>query len=158
MHFNVKYIVAFLVVILLVHQESTAQLFGRRNYKARQESLDRTVAVKMIRGNYLASEEHVRRFQTEAKAAAQMSHPNIVPIHDLDVHKGQPFFTMDYIDGPSLEGLCAEGRITLRQAAEVIEKGAGAISPRGEQYTANNIRHIFFFLTSLKFQDSWITT
>ncbi len=71
-------------------------------YKARQTTLDRTVAIKMILGSHLESSEHLRRFQEEAKAAARLRHPNIVHIHEVGQLHGRHFFAMELIEGISL--------------------------------------------------------
>jgi eukaryotic-like serine/threonine-protein kinase len=71
-------------------------------YMARQEELDRLVAVKMILSSNLASPDQVRRFQVEARAAAKLRHSHIVPIHEVGQCNGQDYFTMEYIDGQSL--------------------------------------------------------
>ena len=63
-------------------------------YRARQNSLGRLVALKMIRGGQLASAEDVARFHTEASAAANLSHPAIVPIYEIGEINGQHFFSM----------------------------------------------------------------
>src|SRR5437867_1367712 len=78
-------------------------------YKARQVSLNRTVAVKMIRAGQFASDNEVRRFHTEAEAAANLQHPNIVAIHEVGEHDGQHYFSMDFIAGQNLAQL-AEGK------------------------------------------------
>ncbi|MEM7012505.1 MAG: WD40 repeat domain-containing serine/threonine protein kinase [Verrucomicrobiota bacterium] len=71
-------------------------------YRARQVSLDRPVALKMIRESVLASADDIARFQAEAEAAANLSHPNLVPIHEVGLESGQHFFSMKLIEGGTL--------------------------------------------------------
>lgn len=96
-------------------------------YLAREHKLRRTVALKVLRAGEGASDEDLHRFLREAEAAASLAHPNIVPIHELDVNEGTPFFTMDYIEGPSLEMLIGEGQLTIRRSVEILEEVALAI-------------------------------
>ena len=77
-------------------------------YKAHQKSLGRTVAVKMLLGGPFANEEFVTRFRGEASAAAALLHPNIVAIHEVGCEEGNHYFSMDYIEGPSLADLVRE--------------------------------------------------
>lgn len=72
-------------------------------YRARQVSLDRVVAIKMILAGNFASPRDVRRFQVEAKAAANLTHPAIVPIFEIGEHQGHHFFSMGFVEGQSVQ-------------------------------------------------------
>lgn len=96
-------------------------------YKARQRRLNRTVALKMILSGSLASESDVRRFYTEAEAAAALDHSGIVSIHEIGEHQGQHFYSMAYIDGQSLHAKLKQGPLPIQQAAELIRQVAEAV-------------------------------
>src|SRR5262249_60023491 len=74
-------------------------------YKARQISLNRMVALKMLLPGGPAAQEMLARFRNETEALARLHHPNIVPIYDVGECGGRPYFTMEYVAGPSLAAL-----------------------------------------------------
>ncbi len=104
-------------------------------YKARQISLNRTVAVKMILAGRLADTEDVRRFRAEAEAAANLRHPNIIAIHDVGAWQGQPFFSMDYIDGKSLAEMVRASPLPAKRAARYAQAIASAVHYAHERGT-----------------------
>ena len=71
-------------------------------YRARQISLNRPVAVKMIRAGLWASDAEVRRFRNEAESVANLDHPGIVPIYEVGQHAGQHYFSMKLVEGADL--------------------------------------------------------
>lgn len=99
-------------------------------YKARQISLNRLVALKMILAGQLASEAQVRRFRVEAEAASQLTHPNIVRIFEVGFQENRHYFCMEYIEGRSLAQLDADAfwRIdTGKELALLMAKLARAV-------------------------------
>jgi tRNA A-37 threonylcarbamoyl transferase component Bud32 len=97
-------------------------------WKARQSSLNRTVAVKMILAGKLAGEAEVQRFRREAEAAANLQHPNIVAIHEVGEHDGQHYYSMDYVAGRDLGALVREnGPFPPARAAECLQTIAEAV-------------------------------
>jgi Protein kinase domain len=91
-------------------------------FLARQVSLNRRVALKMILAGQLADAMDIKRFHTEAEAAANLDHPGIVPIYEVGEHEGQHYFSMGYIEGESLSQQLADGPLPSREAAELIRR------------------------------------
>ncbi len=103
-------------------------------YRARQISLQREVAVKMILRGVLASAADLDRFRAEAEAAAQLDHPAIVPVYEVGQYDGLPYFSMRYIPGETLADRLARGPMPPREAARIlaiVARGIHAAHQRG---------------------------
>jgi WD40 repeat protein/tRNA A-37 threonylcarbamoyl transferase component Bud32 len=96
-------------------------------YKARQKSLNRIVALKMILAGQLASTAEIQRFRTEAENAAALDHPNIVPIYDVGERRGQHFYTMKLIEGGNLANHMTERLHDPRGSAQLVTTIARAV-------------------------------
>jgi len=96
-------------------------------YRARHLKLERVVAVKMILAGQFASKQIIQRFRGEVTAAALLQHPNIVAIHDVGIHDGQHYFSMDYVEGQSLSQLVGNRPLPSAKAARYVKLVAEAI-------------------------------
>src|SRR5262245_9582715 len=96
-------------------------------YKARQTSLNRIVAIKMILAGHFASKQIAQRFKGEAVAAGTLQHPNIVAIHEIGTHEGQHFFSMDYVEGQNLAQLVGNRPLSPQSAVRYVKLIAEAI-------------------------------
>jgi serine/threonine protein kinase/tetratricopeptide (TPR) repeat protein len=97
-------------------------------YRARQKSLNRIVALKVIGLAHWATEAHVKRFRLEAEAAASLNHPCIVPIYEVGERDGACYFSMGLVEGGQLDAVAKREPIPLRHAAELIAKLARTVS------------------------------
>ena len=91
-----------------------------RIYKARQKSLDRDVAIKVLSSELGSDSDIVRRFDRESKTIASLSHPNIVHIIDRGKIDNQYYFVMEHIDGTSFKEILVSNEYTVRQKLEII--------------------------------------
>ena len=96
-------------------------------YRARQMSLNRIVAVKMIRAGRLATAADVRRFRSEAEATANLDHPHIVPLYEVGEYEGQHYFSMRFVEGGSLAQRIESERLSAGDAARLLAKVARAV-------------------------------
>ena len=107
-------------------------------YKAREQPLERFVALKMILAGELATEEQLARFRREAEAAARLRHPLIVPVYTVGelpdpVGRLQPFFSMMYVDGTTLAQRLSQGPLPSREAAALLLRVCRAVAAAHKQ-------------------------
>ncbi|MDA1049492.1 MAG: serine/threonine-protein kinase [Planctomycetota bacterium] len=102
-------------------------------YRARQKSADRLVALKVIRREQLlglptdTQNKDMERFRTEAQATASLEHDNIVTVYDVGEVDGQRYYSMRYVDGPSLAEMLSNGPLEQRRAARYTQAAASAL-------------------------------
>ncbi len=96
-------------------------------FRARQKSLNRIVALKVIGLGHWATEAHLKRFRLEAEAAASLEHPGIVPIHEVGERDGSCYFSMKFVEGGQLDEVFRRAPMSIRQAAELIWKVARTV-------------------------------
>ena len=96
-------------------------------YRARQVSLNRPVALKMLLGGAFALPDELRRFRNEAEAVANLDHPGIVPIYEVGEHLGQSYFSMKLVEGGSLAQRLGEFAGDPRRSAALVAATARAV-------------------------------
>jgi serine/threonine-protein kinase len=89
-------------------------------WRAREVARDRMVALKRLVGGLASTPQDIERFRVESEAAGQLAHPHIVPVFQVGKWDGQPYFTMQYIEGTTLAQKLAEGPIPAREAARLL--------------------------------------
>ncbi|GER78274.1 MAG: serine/threonine protein kinase [Anaerolineae bacterium CFX3] len=97
-------------------------------YRARDLMLERSVAIKILRSDYSSDEEFQERFRQEARAAANLAHPNIVTVHDFGLESGQLFIVMEYVPGADLKTLLRKrGRFSVDEAIPLMVQACAGI-------------------------------
>jgi serine/threonine protein kinase/Tfp pilus assembly protein PilF len=96
-------------------------------YRARQKSLNRTVALKVIGLGHWATDAHLKRFRREAEAAASLDHSGIVPIYEVGERDGSCYFSMKLIEGGQLDAVVTHEPMPIRRAVELIAKVARTV-------------------------------
>jgi len=96
-------------------------------YRARQKSLNRVVALKVIGLGHWATEAHLKRFRREAEAAASLDHSGIVPIYEVGERDGSCYFSMKLVEGGQLDELIKREPMPIRRAVELIAKVARTV-------------------------------
>jgi predicted Ser/Thr protein kinase len=102
-------------------------------YRARDAKLNRDVAIKVLPGAFAADTERLRRFEQEARTLAALSHPNILTIHDLGIHQGEPFLVMELLEGETLRERLGGKALPTRKAAEIALQMAHGLAAAHEK-------------------------
>src|SRR5215510_4818341 len=120
-----------------------------RVYEASDPVINRRVAIKTISERVLDSSETRGRFLREAQAAGQLSHPNLITIHDVGEHDGLPFLVMEYLEGHELTGLIAKGALTLDEKLRLmIDAGQGLAYAHAKGLVHRDIKPANIFVTT----------
>jgi serine/threonine protein kinase/tetratricopeptide (TPR) repeat protein len=128
-------------------------------YKARDRRLQRLVALKMVLAGAHAGAVGLARFRAEAEAAAKLTHANIVQIYETGEHEGRPFFSLEFVDGGSLEQRLAGNPTNPRAAAELIETLARAMQVAHERGIVHrDLKPANILLARLSSQSSIVRT
>jgi eukaryotic-like serine/threonine-protein kinase len=97
-------------------------------YLAQDTKLERKVALKVLLGTATSSEDRLRRFAQEARAASALNHPNIVTVHDVDVEEGTRYITTEFVEGETLRARLRRGRLPLSEALGIAIQVADALA------------------------------
>ena len=97
-------------------------------FRAHDRLLERTVALKILHEQYTRDEDYVERFRREARAVAQLTHPNIVTVIDRGEQDGRQFIVFEYVDGENLKDLSARGPLEVHEAIQLALQVAHALS------------------------------
>ncbi|MHC4501741.1 MAG: protein kinase domain-containing protein [Planctomycetota bacterium] len=107
-------------------------------YRARQLSMDRVVALKVLNEKHSRDEQFIKRFIREARAAGRLSHPNVIHVHDVSDHENTHYFTMEHVDGTTVKKLLKRhGKIDVDRSLDIVLQAAKALEYAHE----NNIIH-----------------
>jgi Tol biopolymer transport system component len=107
---------------------------GGEVWRARDERLDRDVAIKVLPPQFISDAARLRRFADEARSAGALNHPNILVVHDVGEHRGTPFLVTEYLNGQSLRHRLASGPLSVEEAVGAalgIARGLAAAHGRG---------------------------
>ena len=103
-------------------------------YRARDSRLARDVAVKIIPAGFAVDPDRLQRFEQETRAAAALSHPNILVVHDLGAYEGTPYIVTELLEGETLREQVSRGPMSVRMAVEyavAIASGLAAAHEKG---------------------------
>src|SRR5215831_15527484 len=127
-------------------------------YEARQVSLNRKVALKVLSGGLGLTPKAVQRFRREAEAAAKLHHTNIVPVYATGEQDGTHFYAMELIEGPSLDHVIRQLRASQAGAAQAAEPARGLVQTTDYDEGANTAEGIGLSASSLSSGGAYFDT
>src|SRR5947209_12296279 len=102
-------------------------------YRARDERLDRDVAIKILPSSIADDADRLARFKQEARATSALNHPNILTVYDIGEHDGSPYIVAELLDGQELRDALNEGQIPLRKVAEYSQQIVSGLTAAHEK-------------------------
>src|SRR5579863_76901 len=118
-------------------------------YRASDQRLQRDVALKVLKPALTHDQDRLRRFEQEARAAAALSHPNIVAIYDIGLHEGQPYIVSELLEGQTLRQLLFKGPIPRRQALDyALQIAHGLIAAHEKRIVHRDLKPENIFITN----------
>jgi serine/threonine protein kinase len=102
-------------------------------YRARDESLNREVAIKVLPASFAQDAERLRRFEQEAHATSALNHPNVLTVYDIGTYEGSPFIVSELLDGEELRDRLDEAPIPLRKAIDYAQQIVSGLSGAHEK-------------------------
>lgn len=102
-------------------------------YRARDEKLNRDVAVKVLPASLSRDAERLRRFEQEAQAAGALNHPNVLAVYDVGIHDGAPYIVSELLEGEELRESLNEGALPVRKAVDYAQQIATGLAAAHEK-------------------------
>ncbi|HEY9786491.1 MAG TPA: protein kinase [Candidatus Obscuribacterales bacterium] len=128
-------------------------------YKARQQNMDKEMAIKMLYSHKVSEPEAIKRFHREAKTVSQVRHHHIINLYDFGMFQGQPYLVMDYLDGKSLKSVIKdEGPLSFERAAKIFPQVLEALSSAHRADVVHrDLKPENIMLVRANNQDDWVT-
>ena len=118
-------------------------------FRAKDTTIDRLVAIKLLGEAFAADAAWLRRFEQEARAAGRLDHPNVLSIYDVGVHEGRPYLISEWLEGENLRAWISSGGFSIRRAVELaLEVARGLAAAHAKGVIHRDLKPENLFLTS----------
>ncbi len=128
-------------------------------YRARQQNMDKDMAIKMLYSHKVSEPEAIKRFHREAKTVTAVRHHHIINLYDFGMYQNQPYLVMDYLEGKSLKDILKdEGALSFERAGKVFEQVLDALASAHESGVVHrDLKPENIMLSRQNNQDDWVT-